>query len=487
MSSKALSNNGSPLDVDAFDRRVVAEFRILRPSLSQADGTDTISLAYHLLDSDDGVVAEFVERIQWNQLAVSQVVDYQRYAELLAIVCCPSYYKTTAAPKVSVEFAMPKAWTLLLQSLLTHGLGEFAFVNGLDLRQPPELTAFEDWSARVDQVTGDSSLIQGDKDVIDTVLLPVGGGKDSLVSYEVLASAGVRIIPFAVNASTPITRVTDEFDHAIVSPKRTIDPLLLALNNASVRNADRGALNGHVPVTAINSVIAAVTARALGIDSVAFSNERSASFGNFEYLGVMINHQWSKSVEAEVLLSAALSEIALSPVVFSLLRPYSEFAIARKFAQHAKWLPLFTSCNRAFVRDPLRRVDRWCCDCPKCRFVFLLLAPFVGHEAIVKIFGHDLLDDQSQRQGFRELVGVGALKPLECVGEPDECRLALQMLAADSQWSDHDGVRDLVESVARAQLSFVVADTVALAPDFESIPVQLRGALTRYFDAPVAS
>ena len=94
------------------------------------------------------------------------------------------------------------------------------------------------------------------------------------------------------------------------------------------------------------------------------------------------------------------------------------------------------SCNRAFIRDPARRSGGWCGQCPKCRSVFLSLAPFMDPGRLAAIFGRDLLADPAQVPGFLELVEPGA-KPFECVGEIDEARTAVALLAADPRWRSH--------------------------------------------------
>ncbi|HEX4248361.1 MAG TPA: hypothetical protein VH008_10890, partial [Pseudonocardia sp.] len=81
------------------------------------------------------------------------------------------------------------------------------------------------------------------------------------------------------------------------------------------------------------------------------------------------------------------------------------------------------------------RSDRWCNNCAKCRFVFLVLAPFMARARLVGIFGHDLLGDEGQLDGYRELLGLAGHKPFECVGEITECRVALRMLVDAPSWS----------------------------------------------------
>ncbi len=221
---------------------------------------------------------------------------------------------------------------------------------------------------------------------------------------------------------------------------RTIDPRLLELN-------DRGALNGHIPITAIVSCIALLTAATQGIDAVLMANERSASAGNLTWNGVEVNHQFSKSRRAERLLAEAVAEIQDAPQIFSILRPASELGIARAFALLDRYHHVFTSCNRVFQLDPNERLGSWCCDCDKCRFVYLVLAPFRTPEQLTAIFGKDLLEDPEQYDGFALLTATGGDKPFECVGEVDECLAAISLLAKHPQWQEHVNVKRLAEEV----------------------------------------
>ena len=135
-----------------------------------------------------------------------------------------------------------------------------------------------------------------------------------------------------------------------------------------------GAINGHIPITAVIASLALLTAALNGFTAVVLSNERSASIGNVPYDGTEINHQFSKSLPAEKLLRAAAAETS-GVEIFSVLRPASELAIARAFARLEQYHFVFTSCNRMFHLDPSLRATSWCGNCDKCRFVFLMLAP----------------------------------------------------------------------------------------------------------------
>ena len=165
------------------------------------------------------------------------------------------------------------------------------------------------------------------------------------------------------------------------------------------------------------------------------SNERSASDPNLIWNGHEVNHQWSKGVEAEGLLRAAVTAHAgLTEPYFSLLRSLSELHIAQLFATFTAYDDVVTSCNDAFkLHDPS---IRWCGHCPKCRFVFLAMAPFVGRDRLTGIFGRDLMAEPEQVPGYLELLGIDAHKPFECVGEVEESLVALRLLTEQPQWAD---------------------------------------------------
>jgi hypothetical protein len=255
-------------------------------------------------------------------------------------------------------------------------------------------------------------------------LSPVGGGKDSIVTLEILREAGLDPVPFSVNPNWVIKAVNEASGLEALTATRRLDPRLFELNKA-------GALNGHIPVTAINSLIAIATATLHGLGPVVMSNERSASDPNLIWNGHEINHQWSKGAEAERLLRAAVTaHSGLTEPYFSLLRTLSELHIAQLYARHERYDDVVTSCNKAFLlHDP---TARWCGDCPKCRFVFLAMGPAMERDRLVHIFGHDLFADEKQVPGFLELLGIDAHKPFECVGEVEESLVALSMLDDDA-------------------------------------------------------
>ena len=345
---------------------------------------------------------------------VTEVPDtFYRVLDLLHVVAGVSYYKVGAPPRIEAPQALPAEAAAFFTAVYTKGLAEYAYRNQLPHVLDLEVTmpGVAPAAAPVDNAGG-------------RPLSAVGGGKDSIVTLEILRAAGLDPVPFSVNPNPVIVAVNAASGLPALAARRRLDPRLFELNRA-------GALNGHIPVTAINSLIAVATAALHGLGPVVMSNERSASDPNLIWDGHEVNHQWSKGVEAEGLLRAAVTAHAgLTEPYFSLLRQLSELHIAQLYARYPAYDDVVTSCNQAFkLHDP---TARWCGDCPKCRFVFLAMAPAMDRARLAHIFGHDLFGDTAQVPGFLELLGIDAHKPFECVGEVEESIVALSLLTDDA-------------------------------------------------------
>jgi hypothetical protein len=393
--------------------------------------------------------------------------------DLLHWVAGVSYYKAAIPEQIAFESGTipPPATAELLNALYSEGLGEFAVVNNLrDLPRP-------DFAASVDVKSEGTHRARATHIEPKRLLIPVGGGKDSAVAIEIGQASGLDLALFSVGNAEPIRRTAEVAGLPRHVVTRKLDPKLIELNA-------QGALNGHVPITAIVSCVALLTAATQGFDAVALANERSASAGNLVWNGVEINHQFSKSRRAERLVSAATAEIDDAPQIFSILRPASEIKIAHAFSKMTQYHPVFTSCNRVFHLDPARRLGSWCCDCDKCRFVFLILAPFMPPEPLIEIFGKDLLEDPDQYEGFARLTATGGDKPFECVGEAEESLAAIYLIARHFQWRERVNVRRLVDEVLgpRALTEAEVSAHFALSDDHD-VPQALIGSVREILGA----
>jgi UDP-N-acetyl-alpha-D-muramoyl-L-alanyl-L-glutamate epimerase len=359
-------------------------------------------------------------------LSAAEGEALDRVFRLLLLFAGVSYYKAFIPPLLCCEaFPLDAETARFVTTFYEQGLGEFAHTNGISLRGHIEL--------RGDGLADPPLRLELPR----RSLVPVGGGKDSIVTIETLRRGGEPVTLFAMGEAEPIAATIGVAGLPSIRVLRRLDPQLFELNKA-------GARNGHVPITGILSAIAVAAAILHGADTVVMSNEHSASAPNLVDDGVAINHQYSKSFEFEVGFARWL-ETQVSPDLhyFSLLRPLGEIAIAREFARHPRYFGAFRSCNTAFRQDRAARGENWCGNCPKCRFVFLALAPFVGRRDLVGIFGRDLLDDPAQIAGYAALVGLEGHKPFECVGEVAESAAQMAALADHLEWRDAAVIRAL--------------------------------------------
>jgi len=278
----------------------------------------------------------------------------------------------------------------------------------------------------------------------ERAILMSGGGKDSVVSAELLNSLGV---PFTWYTFSPHGRESGKQDPASrdIAEISGNSSLITSSSRSEIRGNGGSEFKGASPQRLRRSyfwhgkrhgglkwlsmmsqtVESCLVGEATGSRYVLTGNERSANEGNGIRIGNLdVNHQYTKSYAFESEFSSFLTRY-LHPDLrhASLLMPFYELQIGKMFASYPEYFGAFRSCNRRTARDP------WCLECPKCAFVFLLLSAYVDEETVQQIFKADLLNDPKLVQTFLDLCGRGEYKPLECVGERDESLLALYFAA----------------------------------------------------------
>lgn len=397
------------------------------PSLSERDA---FVVAGRSLDPATGEAAftyrlagdEFTERLTLDPglTAGADPARVDAALDLVHLVMGTSYYKLRAPGRVVVERPVTKAQAAVAEAAYTHGLGEFAAVNRLPV---PHEVAF-------DLETTDDLPAPADDGGARQALLPVGGGKDSALALVVVTPATA----LAVNPTDAQRDVARAAGVPLIGVRRRLDPLLGERTRA-------GGLNGHVPVTAINSGVATLVAVLGGFDPVVFANERSADEETLTVNGARVNHQYSKSYEFERLFAAAAAEVGVG--YFSLTRQLSELATVAAVAALPDLRGEILSCNRSYTQAHMggEATQRWCLHCDKCLFTFLCFAVFLTPDEAHGMFGGDPLADLSLVDGFRRLWATE--KPFDCVGERAESAAAMAHLARSSAWGGHAVVRAL--------------------------------------------
>ena len=265
--------------MSAFDKHQVSCFRFVRCGFDAASGVASLVYAF-----DQG--PELVETVTIPgapfALEGARAAAAQQALRLLHLFAGVSYYKAAVPAKVVIDdYAIDADTAALVEDLYLHGLGEFAYRNGLNLRGRFRLPV-EASAATPAPVVG----------LREHALVAIGGGKDSLVSIEALRAAGIEQTVTWIGGSQLIRACAERTGLPTLNIGRTLAPELFELNR-------QGAYNGHIPVTAVNSMIMLFAALLTDADQVVFSNERSASYGSLIPGTGEVNHQWSKGWDWE--------------------------------------------------------------------------------------------------------------------------------------------------------------------------------------------
>jgi hypothetical protein len=369
------------------------------------------------------------------RLAADPLVN--RLVFLIGMVELLSYWKTCCSPTIEVA-AGPLSQNELVfwERLIRNGLGEFFYTN--QISPNIDFTIRANPGEEVAGHSGDGLLSTNP----DSVMVLVGGGKDSILTLELLREyASGRKMDLTAFALNPITASLNSIQAAGYSPPliatRQIDPLLRDLNS-------RGYLNGHTPFSALLAFVSSLVAYINGHRYVLASNEASASEGNVKFHEIDINHQYSKSFEFESLFREYARNSRIPVEYLSFLRPVNELQICALFSDIPDQHLVFRSCNREQTLAARNRAKNggasgsapnrsgWCADCPKCVFTYLCLSCFLPQSELIEIFGADPSAQANFSNLVAELAGLSEHKPFECVGTYEEVLACLRYLSDNS-------------------------------------------------------
>ncbi len=410
-------------------------------------------VAYHYRAEAEGLRLWFDFRMGDVEFHPTAVVERRPFLDLeradldemvfdIGMVELVSYWKCACPPAVKVLCgSLTDSQTAFWRKLYWHGLGEFFYTNGI--HETPEAFMQIVGTRRAVSASRDGDAASGHGTPCPCYLVPIGGGKDSVVTLELLRRAGKGIRPLIMNprgATRECARVAGFPMEEVLVIRRTIDPTLLSLNA-------KGYLNGHTPFSAMLAFYTRLASALSGIPNVALSNENSANESTVK--GSYVNHQYSKSLEFEddfrnYCVNASMCKCVSADALatdaithshthafnyFSFLRPLSELQIAMLFSRFTDYHDVFRSCNVG------SKEDVWCGHCAKCLFAYIILSPFLAPERLNAIFGKPMLDDTTLALEFRQLLGQAETKPFECVGTVGEVRQAL-LMAVDRWYKD---------------------------------------------------
>ena len=379
--------------------------RIIYKSYEITNSEDSIKLNYifeipelDIFNHSITIPKENLKNNNINQSLLKSMVFRLGLVELI------NYYKCVCPKIIEIEAGyIDKYEEEWFKKLYYNGLGEFFYVNGINVDEN-ELFKFE---------------INGSKNEVEEInyqgngnLIPVGGGKDSCVTLELLKDYDNTC--FVVNDK--------QVDHDCIGDikscyvKRVKDNKLNELNK-------QGYLDGHTPYSAMLAFLSYLIAYLCNRKYVVLSNEGSAEEPTI--IGTNINHQYSKTYEFEKDFDEYTKKVFKIDIkYFSFLRPIKEIQIAYLFSKFKKYHKIFRSCNVNSKYEPWL----WCNNCAKCLFIFIILRAFMDKEEVTEIFGENLLNKKELDNHFLELIGKSETKPFECVGTIDEVKYAMNRI-----------------------------------------------------------
>ncbi len=296
---------------------------------------------------------------------------------------------------------------LFWKDVFTAGFGEFYYKEKINFKKKDFLLF---------HVLGKKTkpaLFKGP--LIDRDLLLTTGGKDSAVTMEILRNSEREIACLLLDPQKSAIQACQIAGVTSITLSRREDDKLSKLVGKKYFNA-------HTPWTVYLSLLSTVASAIYNYKNVIVSNEESANEGNAVFLGMPINHQYSKSIIYENDFREYLVHyLSLRTNFFSFLRPLQELQICKLFATMRQYHNTFRSCNVGMMAGD------WCLNCAKCLSIYLTLYPFMGKK-LHPIFGERFLDKTELLPLLCGLMNVkGKTKPFECVATIHEIKVAVFM------------------------------------------------------------
>lgn len=358
-------------------------------------------------------------------VSIPKTAESEKLIRALHLGLGVSYYKSFIPPVIEHPYKITSVEADFWNGIYKNGLGEFLYKNQIS----------SDRLAKFVEQDGDVIDAPEKSEWNDTVMLGIGGGKDSIVAGELLKEISANLEGFVLATGDNLGQTKDVSDVMGVNlniVKRVIDSQIFEINETE------GSFNGHIPISLVFALCGALLASGKGSKYVVVANEASASIPQTTWEDQNVNHQWSKSLEFERLFQDYLRAYVSDKLhYFSSVRPLSSVAIAKIFSNYPQYFEIFTSDNSVLkIKQESRVHPRWNPNSTKSLSSFILLAPWISNEDLIRIFGQNLLDNIELEEMCGALLGENGQVVLDCVGTQDELRASLSELIAQNRFSD---------------------------------------------------
>ncbi|MBQ6488471.1 MAG: hypothetical protein IJI75_04510 [Solobacterium sp.] len=316
---------------------------------------------------------------------ITELELFREAAFSLGLAELVSYWKLTCAPTVVVEAGcLDDAQISWWKKLYFNGLRDFFRSNGIRT----DAESFMDLKSAGSRIGG-----RDDPRVYHGNLIPVGGGRDSFVSLEVLSSMKQENHAFVINHVMSAIHSAEAAGYRgdrLIVAQRTLDARMLDFNK-------QGYLNGTTPFNALTAFAAYLTAVVYGKKYICLSIEAGSEDDDDNALSQM----YSKTIGFEKDFHSYTETYMNRRILcFSLLRPLSELQITGIFSNYRQYHRVFRSCNVG------AKTETWCAHCGRCLYVGIMLSAFLDDEQLNEIFGRDMLNDPEMMSLFEQQTGM---------------------------------------------------------------------------------
>ena len=361
---------------------------------------------------------EFTPKLKINKSIIRKNDEMTKYIIFnIGMIELISYWKATCSKNVIINAGyLNNEQIKWFKKLYFLGLGELFYKNNIN-------TSIDEFMEIV--CTKEKNNIFIEKTEKKGNLIPIGGGKDSCVTLEILKSIKEENTCFMINPKEEMINCinTAGYENSL-AVTRILDKKIIELN-------EQGFINGHTPFSSLVAFISYLIAYETDKENIILSNESSANEETI--IGTNINHQYSKTYEFEKDFNNYIEKYFVKEIkYFSILRPLKEIQIAYIFSKYEKYHQIFRSCNLGSKNKEWN----WCCNCPKCLFIYIILSPFLSKEQLIKIFKEDLFEKDNLLEEFKQLIGKTPTKPFECVGSVEEVIYSLEKVINNKKYEE---------------------------------------------------
>ena len=419
--------------------RQAEEFRFVDYRIN----SDHSSIDFNYSTDDlNGNEISFSETLNLNGTIIpaglKQDTEMHSILQSLHIALGINYYKPFIPKKIVTPYGLDSEAVDFWQSAYRDGLGEFCYLNNID----PGLIG----NFKVGTISDPPRAIKPATSTAGEqvrVVTGIGGGKDSLVAVEMIKEVttvvqGGFICESVSTNNQPRRKVADKTGLATTIFTRVPDQKL-----AEIRGSGN-AYRGHTPASVIIAWAGILCCKLTDARYFIVANENSSNEANVHWKGRDINHQWTKTMEFERLLNSRLERQGIYIGYFSIVRPFNELLISKMFVDKgASYFSTFFSCNKGSSK----KTGLWCGQCAKCASSTLLLSPFMSVDKLTRIIGRNMLNDPDLTSMFMDLLGLGEVKPFDCVCTYDEALVIVKLLSSKDGYKDLPVVKALASSI----------------------------------------